>query len=387
MNWPRPLSGVRSIKLKLSIVIVAAVAATSTSSQLGYRLGWPLWARPLVAAAFGLVLAQILGRGMTRPLRELAAATSAMAAGDYRVRVSTSSADEVGRLATAFNAMATELAQLDRERRDLIANVSHELRTPLSGLAATLENLLDGVSEPDPQVLATMATQTQRLGRLVTDLLDLSRLESGFLELRIERVAVADLVDAALAEAGLHHPQLKVSAAIEPPDLMVAADPQRLHQVLANLLDNAARYGGSSVVVTAAATAMSAGAIRNAEAGVFVTVEDNGPGIDPGERERVFERFYRADRARSGVTSGVAGSGAGLGLAIARWVVDLHGGHITCDDAPDGGSRMTVSLPAAPAVVRPGACSLPQGTQHTSWYGRGWGRRANAPPTVQGPQS
>ena len=287
-----------------------------------------MWVRPVIAGVLGLVMAQFLARGMTRPLRQMVAATTAMASGDYTRRVSTPSVDEVGRLATAFNAMAAELAETDRQRRDLIANVSHELRTPLGGLQATLENLLDGVAQPDPAVLATMAAQTQRLSRLVADLLDLSRLESGSLALRLDRVAVADLVDSVVAEARMHHPTAAVSAQVDPPDLTVHADPERLHQVLANLVDNGARHSGCSPNVAVSALATGDGD------GVVFTVTDNGPGVDEADRERIFERFYRADRART------SPGGSGLGLAIARWVVDLHGGSISCSAGPAGGARV-----------------------------------------------
>lgn len=330
----RPLARLRSIKLKLSIVIVAAVAVSAATSLIGLRLGWPVWVRPVTAGALGLVMAQFLARGMTRPLRQMVAATTAMASGDYTRRVATPSVDEVGRLAAAFNAMAAELAETDRQRRDLIANVSHELRTPLGGLQATLENLLDGVAQPDPAVLATMAAQTQRLSRLVADLLDLSRLESGSLALRLDQVGVVDLVDSVVAEARLHHPAVAIGARIDPPDLTVHADPERLHQVLANLVDNAARHGECDTPTVVVAAAASAG-------GVVFTVTDNGPGVAEADRERIFERFYRADRARTGA------GGSGLGLAIARWVVDLHGGTIGCDAGPEGGARMTVTIPAA----------------------------------------
>ncbi len=335
----RPLTRVRSLKLKLSIVIVASVGVAATTSLIGYRLGWPPWVRPVVASALGLVMAQALARGMTRPLRELAAASEAMAAGDYSRRVDTPAVDEVGQLARAFNAMAAELAETDRQRRDLVANVSHELRTPLGGLQATLENLLDGVTPPDPAVFAAMAQQTQRLHRLVADLLDLSRLESGASALRIERVAVADLVDSAVAECRGHHDTVVVHAAVDPADLSLDADPERLHQVLANLLDNAARHAREQLTI--AATQRSGPHGRS----IVVTVTDDGPGIDPASRERVFERFYRADRARRD------DGGAGLGLAIARWIVELHGGTIRCDEAVGGGATFVVELPAVPSAA------------------------------------
>src|SRR5207244_9781059 len=121
----------------------------------------------------------VLARGMTSPLREMADATEAMARGDFSQRVRATSRDEIGRLAASFNQMAAELAETDRVRRDLVANVSHELRTPITALQAKLENLVDGVEDPDPQTFRTMLAQVERLGRLVTQLLDLSRLESG----------------------------------------------------------------------------------------------------------------------------------------------------------------------------------------------------------------
>ena len=175
----RPLDRFGSIKLKLGIAIVVAVGVSSVVSVVGFRLGVPLWVRPLISASIALALIQVLARGMTSPLREMAIAARRMAAGDWAQRVTDTSADEVGELARAFNAMATELAAVDRMRRDLVANVSHELRTPISALQARLENLVDGVEDASPELLRSMLDQTERLGRLVAQLLDLSRLESG----------------------------------------------------------------------------------------------------------------------------------------------------------------------------------------------------------------
>src|SRR5437660_1349441 len=132
----RPLDVVSSIKLKLGIAIVAAVGVSSAVSYLGFRVGLPLWPRPLISAATALVMIQVLARGMTSPLRQMADAAEAMARGDYGRRVTATSRDEVGALARAFNAMAGDLAELDRWRRDLVANVSHELRTPIAALQA-----------------------------------------------------------------------------------------------------------------------------------------------------------------------------------------------------------------------------------------------------------
>src|SRR5438034_2010831 len=178
---PRPLDFVPLIKLKLSLLILASGMAGL--AVFWSVLGWKPPATSLTAVGVALLISQILAHGMTRPLREMTAAAKAMARGDYSRRVRATSRDEVGQLATAFNQMAADLAAADRQRRELIANVSHELRTPISALQAVLENLVDGVAASDPATLRTALAQTERLGRLVTELLDLSRLDAGAIPL------------------------------------------------------------------------------------------------------------------------------------------------------------------------------------------------------------
>jgi methionine-R-sulfoxide reductase len=260
-----------------------------------------------------------------------------MARGDYSHPVVASSADEVGRLATAFNEMAAELAQVDRQRRDLVANVSHELRTPISALRATLENLVDGVVPAEPALLSTMLAQVERLQRLVTQLLDLSRLESGGSPLHPVRFGVGGLLERVAGEAQLHSPDLDVVVDVEPAELAIDGDPERLHQVFANLVENAARFSPSEGVVTLRA--------RRQGDRASLEVLDDGPGIAQADAARVFERFYRADQARSTGDGG----GAGLGLAIARWIVDLHGGRIRAERRVPHGARLVVELPAPAA--------------------------------------
>jgi signal transduction histidine kinase len=332
----RPLDRLGSIKVKFGVVIVATVMGTVIVLALGRRAGLQLELRVLLAAALGLATVQILARGMTSPLREMAAAASAMARGDYGRRVRATSRDEVGELARAFNAMAAELADVDRMRRDLVANVSHELRTPISALQAVLENLVDGVEPPDPAALKTMLVQVERLGRLVTQLLDLSRLESGAVPLQLAPFKVGRLLDQAVRESTLHSQTTKqpieISVVVEPPDLEVDGDAERVHQVVTNLLDNAVRHSPSGGRVLVKASAESAG--------IRFEVIDEGPGITPEEAHRVFERFYRTDSARSG-----SDGGTGLGLAIARWIVELHGGSIRAEQAAPSGCRMVFELP------------------------------------------
>jgi signal transduction histidine kinase len=215
----RPLDRLASLKLKLGLVIVTAVVTTLIVNELGLRYGFKPASRAVVAALLALLMVQLLARGMISPLREMASASRAMAKGEHGLRVTATSNDEVGELARAFNAMAAELDEVDRVRRDLVANVSHELRTPISALQAVLENLIDGVEPPDPDRFRTMLKQVERLGRLVTQLLDLSRLESGVVPLQCRTFAVQELLDDAADEARLRAAGTPVDVIVEPPDL------------------------------------------------------------------------------------------------------------------------------------------------------------------------
>lgn len=336
-----PLGRLRSIKVKLSIVIVAAVAVTLAVNEIGLLFNFRAQFRAGVAAVIALLMVQLLSRGMTSPLRSMERAATSMAAGNVAERVEVSSADEVGRLAEAFNHMAHELTEVDRQRRELVANVSHELRTPISALRATLENVVDGVVEPDPARLRTMLAQTERLQRLVTQLMDLSRLESGAVPLHTMRFPVVELLESVADESALHSPGMSFVVSVEPRGLTVDGDPERLHQVFANLCDNAARFTPDDGEVCLSA--------REVGSQVVLEVVDEGPGIPSEALSRVFERFYRTDEARS-----TDEGGSGLGLAIARWVVDLHGGQIRAERREPHGCRMVVTLPgpgAAPAAA------------------------------------
>ncbi|MEU4770099.1 ATP-binding protein [Actinosynnema sp. NPDC023794] len=322
---PRPLDPVRSIKVKLGILLVSAMAAGFT--YFWYRIQWLAPGTTFGTIAIVLVTSQILAHGMTRPLREMTAAVRAMRAGDYSRRVRATARDEVGELAAAFNQMAADLGAADQQRRELIANVSHELRTPITALQNVLENVVDGVAQPDAATMRTALAQTERLGRLVTELLDLSRIDAGAHKLDKAQFAVEPLLAEVVAEASVAARGVRFTVDVSPPSATVYADEARLAQVVANLLDNAVRHGpaGGEVRVSAAVGAE-----------LVLEVADDGPGIAPQDRERVFERFTRGERA--------GGGGTGLGLNIARWVVDLHGGTIAVVDGP--GCRIRATLPA-----------------------------------------
>ncbi|MER6505324.1 DUF4153 domain-containing protein [Nonomuraea sp. NPDC001636] len=325
----RPLDFLGRIKVKLGIVIVLAVGTAFVVNEVGLNAGFTRDVRIVVAVILALIMVQVLAMGMTKPLRQMARAAQTIAKGSYGLRVSATSRDEVGELARAFNAMAADLGEVDRQRRELVANVSHELRTPITGLRAVLENVVDGVSAPDPVTMRTALAQTERLGRLVAQLLDLSRLDSGVRLIEPEAVALAPLVEQAVREASMAREDVTIEASA-PAGLGVRADPDLLAQVLANLLDNAVRHSPPGGVVTVAC-----GAERD---GARLVVADQGPGIPAAARGRVFERFSRLDAGRAADSGG-----AGLGLAIVKEVVELHGGSIRIDDC--AGCRMVVDLP------------------------------------------
>ena len=310
-----PLAQIPSLKLKLGLVIVMAILVTLATMLIAAQLGLALRWGALVALIVSLVCVQFAARGTTSPLRAMARAAEAMARGEHGQRVSASSRDEIGQLAAAFNTMAAELETLDRARRGLVADAAHELRTPISALRASLENAVDGIEEAD---LPALLTQVERLGRLADQLLDLSALEAGAAGLKRRSFAVAELASDCRADVEI------------PGDLRVDGDPDRLRQVVTNLVENAHRHAPGSAVVLRACAAPAGG--------VRLEIEDCGRGMAPEEAERVFDRFARTDRSRS-----IPGSG--LGLAIARSIVELHGGAIRAEPVVPHGCRMVVDLP------------------------------------------
>lgn len=336
----RPLDPVRSIKGKMIVIIGATATMYMLVTWLGDRLyGMGVLRTFPLALVSSLVLTQILARGMTRPLREMTAAARGMARGDYSIRVQTNSRDEVGQLAAAFNSMAADLDTLDARRREMVANVSHELRTPVAALRAQVENMADGVVEPDAAALGATLTQIERLSRLIAYLLDLSRVEAGAADLRIAPLEVKPFLEGIVGEtrgASARH-DLRWDVETTPEDLVVVVDEERLRQVVSNLLDNASRHSpdGGTVTLQAYAT----------HGYVVIDVIDEGHGIPEAERDHVFGRFARGNSP--GQTGEASTGGTGLGLAIARWAVGLHEGTIGVTDPPNGiGTRIRVRLPA-----------------------------------------
>jgi two-component system phosphate regulon sensor histidine kinase PhoR len=234
----------------------------------------------------------------------------------------------------------SDLRRADQVRRDFVANVSHELRTPLTAVRGYVEALLDGVPDPEQsqRFLETIGRHTLRMERLVRDLLHLARLDAGqeSLERAVCRIdALFNAVEADLAEAAAARP-VTITREIAPDATAVNGDPAKLHDALRNLLENAINYSPEGGTITLAS--------RRDDGHVLITVTDQGPGIPASDLRRVFERFYRVDKARSRGTRDPGGTG--LGLAIVRHLIELHGGKVSAHNATTGGAVMTVELPA-----------------------------------------
>jgi two-component system sensor histidine kinase BaeS len=299
-----------------------------------------------IAGALALLLSLLVSRRITRPLEELTDAAGDVSAGNLDVRVSPRGDDEVAALAAAFNSMADRLARDEQWRRDMTSDLSHELRTPLATIQSRVEAIEDGVLPPTPENLRVIGEEVERLGRLLGALRSLNELESEDLSVEHEPV---DLAETAAAAADRYRPAFAAKSVGLSDDLrpaMVLGDRDRLLQVVGNLLDNALKFtpAGGHVAVTVDSVAgpgVTVGALSGpAGAAVRLTVTDDGPGIDPIDLPFVFDRFYRAHGARGT-------SGAGLGLAICRGLVEAQGGSIVAGDSASGGASFTVLLPAA----------------------------------------
>jgi len=296
----------------------------------------------LIYASLGAVLASVflgvlLARSLTRPLRELTEATEKVAKGDLEQQVPIRSKDELGELAASFNQMSSDLAQSRDLRRQMTADIAHELRTPLTVVLGHTEALSEGQLPPDAETFEIIYDETIRLNRLVEDLRTLSLSDAGELHLNRHRTSPGDLLERAAAarksEAKAKDITLQIESAVELPAVNV--DPDRMTQVLVNLLDNALRYtpAGGSISLSA----------QRIQEGVAIIVKDTGPGIPPEDLSHLFERFYRGDKSRQREEGGT-----GLGLAIAKSLVESQGGQIRVESQLGEGATFIIELPAQP---------------------------------------
>lgn len=342
-----------AVFLSVSLFIggwMAALAFVVTRLVGGSDVVWLIWlsgcgmslAIPLVAGA----IAARTFRGVAGPMAEVMAAADAVADGDLSVRVTEQGSGELNRLTRSFNRMTAELERSDQQRRNLTADVAHELRTPLHVIQGNLEGILDGVYEPSGEHIEATLAETQRLARLVDDLRTLSLAEAGQLPLTLEaldiRELLADLDTSFRAQADAAGIDLRVEAPTEPLPAL-NADVGRVYQAVANLMANALRHTepGGTVRLWAEAHHPATDANTAADAaGLRIGVSDTGCGIAPDALPYVFDRFWRADRARSHGE----GAGSGLGLAIARQLIRAHGGDIRAESQLHRGTTFTVTL-------------------------------------------
>jgi len=307
------LSGVAMFHMGADVVVLAVACASS-----------------LVAVGTALLVT----RSITLPLGRLRAASAALAEGDFQPSAPDDGPTELAEVGAAFNEMARKLEELFDARRQLIAWASHDLRTPLASLQAILEACEDGVGSAE-HYLPAMREQVTTLGRLVDDLFELAQIDSGALTLELREAEMGTLVASCLrgleAEARARRVRLEAELADGVPEVRIA--PDKVERVLLNLVTNALRHTPSNGAVAVV--------VRARNGSVEVAVEDTGEGLAAGIEERMFDRFWRGDAARSG------GRGnAGLGLAIARGLVEAHGGRIWAENRPEGGARIAFTLPS-----------------------------------------
>jgi two-component system, OmpR family, sensor histidine kinase BaeS len=288
----------------------------------------------LAAAGFALLLGGVLARALTRSLRELTQATQALKSGQLGHQVEVRSQDELGVLAESFNQMSAELAQSTELRRRMTANIAHDLRSPLSVILGYTEALSDGKLEPNPEILSVMHTEAQHLNHLIDDLKTLSLADAGELPLIPQSVAPGVLLQRAADSHRVLADRKEISLATSfPADLPeIQVDVERMIQVLGNLMNNALRYTPAGGKIT-----MSAQAVGKT---VHLKVADSGVGISAEDLPYVFERSYRGDKARQQVEGGESG----LGLAIAKSLVEAQGGQISVESQPSKGTTFTIEF-------------------------------------------
>lgn len=313
----------------------------------GEFLAQPLFIAGGIALVLSALLAWLISRSVARPLQRVANAAHAIALGDYEQTVPVSGPTEARRLAQDFNTMTQQVRASRDAQRDFVANVSHELKTPLTSIQGYSQAILDGTAADAEMVQRSAAIihdEAGRMARMVTDLLDLARIESGQIVMRREPVGLGVLLENVVERFRLRAEEAGVALTVQTPDLPpVTGDGDRLAQVFTNLLDNALKHTPEGGQVTVAAELLTPSGVRKLGGtwprAVQVSVSDSGQGIPPEDLARVFERFYQVDKSRKRTGS------VGLGLAITREIVEAHGGSIEVESIVGLGTRFTVVLP------------------------------------------
>jgi two-component system sensor histidine kinase BaeS len=288
----------------------------------------------LAAIAIALLLTYFFSRRILAPMKALINATRHFGKGDFTQRVDDKDTGELGELAQSFNYMASDLERTERLRRNMVADVAHELRTPLSNLKGYLEAVSDGLIKPDKDTINSLNEEAAILSRLVDDLQELSLADAGEIKLNIQSEDISNLIKDTLTGIQAKASARGLTLAVDLPEIlpMVSIDSHRIKQVLLNLLENAVAHTdhGGRIMVTA----------RHQGELVSIGVTDTGEGIPAEEQSLIFERFYRVDRSRTRKTGG-----SGLGLTIAKRLVEAHGGTIKVESQPGQGSTFTFTVP------------------------------------------
>lgn len=362
------LASLRQQVRRVSDASQAAMAerleASATAAHRAERISW-------VAAAGTLLLSvlvfTLIVRSISSALARLQRGTHEVAQGNFEYRLPADRGDEFAQLAREFNVMTRRLGELDRMKRDFLSKVSHDLKTPLASMQETVQVMLDGVAGPvtakQRRLLDLTNQSARRLSSMITKILDLSAMEAGALALELRVHEVRTLVEPALDSLALGDPERRPFIVTELPEgpVLIDCDRDRIVQIVVNLLENAVKFSppGAPVYVTARLVGSRDPAVPvmhwrrlpqpgSRGAAALIEVHDRGPGVPDADKRRIFEHFFQSSNGNR-----ISGRGVGLGLAICREIIDLHGGAIWVRDNPQGGSTFAVLLPRATAGALP----------------------------------
>lgn len=318
--------------------VFAATSAASMNAVQGEAFKIFL-ASSLAAICIAFCMAGAFSFRLVKPLRQMSAAARSFGEGDFSTRVPVTSRDEVGQLAVSFNNMADSLTNSEGMRRSFIANVSHELKTPMTTIAGFIDGILDGTIPPQEQgkYLHIVSDEVKRLSRLVKSMLDLSRIDSGEMEIHPARFDITNTIVSTLLtfEKGIDEKQIEIKGLEDAAPQIVCGDPDLLHQVVYNLVENAVKFTNTGGSIT---PRVIDGIDRTT-----VVIENTGPGIAPEDLPMVFDRFYKGDKSRSRDKNGM-----GLGLFLVRTILKLHGGDILVSSVPGEFCRFEFTIPKPP---------------------------------------
>ncbi len=349
MYVARPGGGVRNT----SILVAQAPLGVTLRSPIYTQMLRQLALSGCIGGLLSVLLALLIAESVSRPLRRLTKAANAIAEGDYDQAVPIQGPTEVHELARNFNSMAEQVRASQQSQRDLLANVSHELKTPLTSIQGFAQAISDGAAgnaESIRRSASVIQDEAQRMARMVSELLDIARIESGQVVMQREPVQLGAVLHNCTDKLALRAQQAGMTLHIQVPDDLpvITGDGDRLAQVFTNLIDNALKHTPEGGQITVVARSLAGSSIvrrgKTWPAGVEVRVADTGSGIPPEDLGRIFERFYQVDKSRQ------RGGGLGLGLAIVKQIVEAHYGTIKAESAVGIGSRFIVTLPLDPGA-------------------------------------